>query len=839
MIGLANTIMIIASLLVLVSLLQPVARRFGLPNAVVLAGVGVLIGLTAGYLVRSGQATQLDAMAELVLGVPITSSGFIYIFLPILLFQAALDIDIRRMLDDAAPIFALAVVAVVVSTAVIGFTLSWVSGVSLVACLLVGAIVATTDPAAVVAIFRDLGAPSRLTRLVEGESLLNDATAIVLYTVLLRMLLTGDDPTLPGALGMFFGSLIGGAAIGFVGGRLATAALPYMRGSQAAALTLSLAVPYLLFVIAEFYLEVSGVVAVVVAGLAVGAVARNRLSPESWSFLSSIWEQFAFLAGSLVFILAAIVVPHLLFGAGAFDIVLVGVVVVGALVARAVVLFGLFPLLTSFKLADYVNARMRLVILWGGLRGAVTLALAMSITENAGIAPEVQRFVAIIATGFVLFSLLVGGTTLRPLIRFLRIDRLSPLDQALRAQVLSLSFDSVRESVEQTAGRYGVEPKSVDEALKPYKRHIQDVTGGDSVFESIQDKDRLKIGLIALVNRERELVAEHAAGGAISFRIMELLMANAERMADQTHTDGRLGYMRTAQERLDYSLPFRGAHMLHRRLRIDAPLERFVAARFEILMVTRIVLRELDDYAQGKLNRVLGVRIAALLGELLAQRATAVGTALDALRLQYPEYARTIEQRFLGQLALRLESAEYDALRDEALIGPELYGTLKYELDAIRKALEDRPRLDLGLHTADLVDTLPLFEALPESDRRKIQALLKPRLAVPGEKLISKGERGTSAYFISSGAVEVTSDGGTFRLGRGDFFGEMALIMHQRRQADVVALGYCRLLVLDARAFRRLADSNPAIAAHIDAVAHERSRMNAAPGDATAAGNSA
>ncbi len=826
MIGLADTIMIIAGLLVIVSILQPLARRFGLPNAVVLAGVGVLIGVAATYLVQTGRAAGLDAMAELVLGVPITSAGFIYIFLPILLFQAAIDVDVRRMVDDAAPILALAVVAVLVATGVIGLSLWWASGVSLVACLLVGAIVATTDPAAVVAIFRDIGAPSRLTRLVEGESLLNDATAIVLYTVLLSMLVTGAEPSPRDAVSMFFVSLVGGAAVGFVGARLATAVLPYMRGSQAAELTLSLAIPYLLFVVAERYLEVSGVVAVVVAGLVVGAVARNRLSPASWDFLSSIWEQFAFLAGSLVFILAAIVVPHLLVGSSVIDIFLVGVVVVAALVARAIVLFGILPILTMIGLGNHISGAYRLVILWGGLRGAVTLALAMSITENVLIDSDVQRFVAIVATGFVLFSLLVGGTTLRPLIRLMQIDRLSPLDQALRAQILSLSLNAVRETVEEAAERYGIDRAQAGDALRPYRRHIHDVTGGDTALEEIPDRDRITIGLVALVNRERELIASHGSGRAISLSIMERLLASTERMTDATRTDGRLGYIRTAQERLAFGRNFRTAHLLQRRLGIDGPLERHVAGRFEMVMVTRIVLEELERYTRDKLARMLGVRVVDLLSEIVSQRRSANASALDALRLQYPEYAQAIEQRFLGQLAVRLESAEYATLREEALIGPELYGDLKKELNAVRMAMEHRPRLDLGLNTEALVDKFPMFSTLGKEERRKIRALLRPRLAVPGEKLIGKGERGTSAYFISSGAVEVSTPHEPVRLGRGDFFGEMALIMQQRRQADVVSLGYCQLLVLDEAAFRRLLDTNPEIRARIDAVAHERQRMN-------------
>ena len=154
------------------------------------------------------------------LGIPYADVA-IAAFLPALLFQAALTIDVRRMMEDAAPILLLAVVAVFVATAVIGLALWPLAGVPLVVCLMLGSIVATTDPAAVIAIFRDIGAPARLVRLVEGESLLNDAAAISIFTILLSQL-TGQHPmSFAAATLTFVSSFAGGLA-----GALCVAAIP-------------------------------------------------------------------------------------------------------------------------------------------------------------------------------------------------------------------------------------------------------------------------------------------------------------------------------------------------------------------------------------------------------------------------------------------------------------------------------------------------------------------------------------------------------------------------------------------------------------------------------------
>ena len=140
----------------------------------------------------------------------------------------------------------------------------------------------------------------------------------------------------------------------------------------------------------------------------------------------------AFWAHSLVFLLASILVPKLLIDLQAHDIVLVATLVVAAFVARLAVLFGLIPLLSLARLTKPISTAYKLAIAWGGLRGALTLVLALSVTENPAVPPSVQRFVAVLATGLVFFTLLVNGTTLRLLIRALGLDRLSPADQVLR-----------------------------------------------------------------------------------------------------------------------------------------------------------------------------------------------------------------------------------------------------------------------------------------------------------------------------------------------------------------------------------------------------------------------
>ena len=827
MLSLANVLFTIAGLLVLVGVLQPFAARLNVPSTVLLALVGILIGVAAGFLLRTTLTDAFNNVAELILDFPISSTEFLYIFLPILLFEAALMIDVRRVAEDAAAIFVLAVIAVLVTTAVVGFALAPLVSVPLAACLLFAAIIATTDPSAVVGIFRDIGAPGRLSRLVEGESLLNDATAIAIFTVLLEFIMTRQEVGLGGGLLIFVNSAVGGGLVGFAGGRILMWVMPLLRDSRLSEMTLTLALPYLVYILCELYTEFSGVVAVVAAGLVVSAMGRSRLSPENREFLHGVWAQLGFWASSLVFILASMLVPRLMIGIQPYDLLLIAVAALAAMAARGLVLFGLLPILSAVRLGQKVSHRYKIVILWGAMRGAVTLALALAVTENRSIDPEIQRFVAIMATGFVLTTLLINATTMGFLIRLLKLDQLSPLDEALRQQVLALSLANVRDGISGTAGEYQIGSGPIKDVQEPYEQRIAEAAGHNTFDSDIADRDRIKLGVIALANRERELITGHFRERSVSRRTLEQLLVDVEALIEGARAHGRVGYNRAVRRQLGFGALFRFAHLLHRRYGIDRPLALRLSDRFERILVLRMVIDELSRFIDHKMTLVLGPRIAELLREIAGQRHEAISKALEALRLQYPSYADDLERRFLLRSALRMEEREYQTMFDEGLIGQELYNDLRRDVSARSNRALRRPRLDLGLNTAELVQQVPMFAELSAEQLDRIAALLRPRVAVPGEVLVRRGERGAVMFFLSSGAAEVDLNDHKIRLGRGDFFGEMALLDPSRRRgADVIALSYCQLLILRDDDLRTLFATQPGIREKIWKVAHDRQEMN-------------
>ncbi len=832
--SIAMTLLIVAGLLVMVSLLQPLANRLGVPHSVLLAGLGIALGGASAF---SAHAIGMGPVGEVIgsLGLlDISAQAFLHIFLPILLFETALTIDVRRMMDDLAPILLMAIVAVVVCTGMVGLALWQASGMALAVCLLLGAIVATTDPVAVVGIFRDVGAPQRLSMLVEGESLLNDAAAIAMFTVLAGLIITGRELDLAEAGWLFAKAFAGGALVGYGMAQLMLLISRPLRNLPLAETSVTLALAYLSYIVAEHYIGVSGVVAVVIAALVVGSAGRVVISPRTWEGLVNTWSQIGFWASSLVFILASMLVPRFLEDVSLYDAGLLAAVVLAAFVARAVVLWGLMPALSAAGLGQRVDHAYKLVILWGGLRGAVTLALALAVTESAALgtsqaAQEIKRFVAVLATGFVLFTLLVNATTLRLVMRLLRLDELSPVEAALRSRTISLALAAVAERIRTLAKDHRIAPDIAERIGQSYRDRLAEVSKEAAGEVPLTRVEQINLGLIALTNREAGLYRAHFADQMLSRRIVGTLLAKTGRLRDGAKTGGPDAYLRAARDSLHFRVSFRAAAALHRWFGIERPLARLVADRFETLMISRMAIETLIAFNRGTLGVLMGPAIRHALSEILGQRLANCNRSLEALRLQYPEYEHLLQERFLRQAALRIEEAEYRALLAESAISREIFDDLDRSLRTAGQELTVRPHLDLGLKTEDLVGRFPMFAGLGEDRIREIASRLTPRLAYPGERLISIGERGDSMYFISSGAVEVEVGESVIRLGRGDFFGELALLTGRRRNASVTAISYCQLLALSGRDFRSFVKVNPDLRARIREIASRRLRGESWP----------
>ncbi len=342
---------LVIGLLLIVSLVAIAVQRLRIPYTVAL--------VVAGLLLTAGQPLAVELTSDLILA----------LFVPPLIFEAAFHINGRALWRDLPGILVLAVPGVLLTMAIVAGVVAFGTGLPLPVALVFGALIAATDPVAVVALFRVLNAPRRLARLVEGESLLNDGTAIVIFNLMVAVALTGGFNPLVGLVD-FVRVAAGGTLIGLGLGWLVARIVAYVD-DYLVETTLTTVLAFGSYLMAE-QVHVSGVLAVVAAGLVSGNLGPAGMSPTTRIVLFNFWEYAAFLANSLVFLLIGLEVdvPRL---AAAWGPVLWAVAAV--LAARVAVIWGLGWLVD--RLGEPVPWRWQVVQAWGGLRGAISLALAL------------------------------------------------------------------------------------------------------------------------------------------------------------------------------------------------------------------------------------------------------------------------------------------------------------------------------------------------------------------------------------------------------------------------------------------------------------------------------
>ena len=386
---------IVVILLLVISLVAIAVTRLRIPYTVAL----VLVGLG----MSSQQSIAINLTPELILA----------LFVPPLVFQAAFHLTADELWRNLPSILMLAVPGVVVTTLVIGGIVALSGWQTLPIALIFGALISATDPVAVVALFRALRVPKRLAVLVEGESLLNDGTAIVIFNIVLAIALTGQFNPLQGIADFVRVSLVGtliGLMLGWVTSRLIARIDNYLIET-----TLTTVLAYGAYVSGE-WLGVSGVLAVVAAGLVCGNLGPKGMSPTTRIVLFNFWEYVAFIANSLVFLLIGLQVniPAL---ASAWAPILWSIVAV--LVSRVVVIYGLGWLISRL-FDEPVPVKWQHVLTWGGLRGAISFALVLSLPMELGDAQN--RLLRVMTFGVVLFTLLIQSTTMAKLLQWLRIE---------------------------------------------------------------------------------------------------------------------------------------------------------------------------------------------------------------------------------------------------------------------------------------------------------------------------------------------------------------------------------------------------------------------------------
>ena len=493
----------IVQILIVVLLVALGVRRVRLPYTVAL--------VVAGLLLAAQGSLHLDLTPGLILG----------LFVPPLIFEAAFHLQLKDLRAELTSIAAMAVPGVLISTGIVATVLVITGALPLPIALIFGALIAATDTVAVVATFRAVGAPKRLMTLVEGESLFNDGTAVVIFQIMLVLALEGTLNPVDGVID-FLRVSVGGLVIGGILGYAVAKVIEYID-DPLLEVTLTTILAYGSYLLAEEF-HVSGVLAVVLAGLVNGNIGPRGMRPTTKIVLYTVWEYIAFLANSFVFILIGLnveldelitfIVPSL-------------IAIVAVVGGRFFVVYGLAAMVRLLG-HKVIPQSYLLVMSWGGLRGAISLALVLSLPTTIG---NRQQLLAM-TFAVVLFTILVQAVSISGLLARLGLTQGS--QQSHEYERLKGQLWAIRSAARYLARLYR------DGAIVPtaYTTVQADLTGQekqleDQIEDLLTQQPQLRDQVIALarieaLRAERAALDELAREGLLSEKTLLELQAGLD-----------------------------------------------------------------------------------------------------------------------------------------------------------------------------------------------------------------------------------------------------------------------------------------------------------------------
>ncbi len=797
---LSEAILILMALLIIGVLASGLGRKLPVPYTVIL----VIIGIGLGELSRSWQPLAVIDDFKL------TPEMVLFVFLPTLIFESGLKLDSRQLIKDIAPVLMLAIPALMLSTTIIGVGIWWLFSIDLMTALLFGALISATDPVAVIALFQELGTPQRLTVLVEGESLLNDASAIVLFSILLGLALAGGTETfsLPTALLQFIEVFFGGIVVGVMLGFFVCSLMSRMRLSTGAIISLSMGMAYGAFILAEHYLHLSGVMAVVSSAIIFGIIGTPKLSQEKTTALGETWEFLVFAANTLLFILVGVSIDITILLSHT-DTILIAIILV--LIARACAIYTLVPMTVGIFNLPGISLSERHVMWWGGLKGGLAIAIVLSIPESlAG-----KDLLINLTLGVVLFTLLVNAPSIRLLISWLGINEMDPYEKA----EFKMGIEETRASTQRLLSQF-FEAKILSRAslhqVEQQSERILNATLPESSAEN-----RLKLVRLNLLGVESNVLNQlYHQGVILQYTFLDLrgeLRRKREHLISGTRTVSSIkGRKANIFLRMEDAILKRlrehdwaaGLLASYQNRRVSQHLIKDIASIF----MTQAALDETD-----KIDSISAQEIVRL-QQGYQKRLGIFIRRINETRINYPEFYKRYEQRLSLRTAIRGAIQDVDASLHHSIIGGKAYAGIRQMLLAALSSIPPitNPVQELDKH--QLIAMVPLFKGLPESLITKLSNRTKLITFLADDTVVEQGEHGNALYIIVHGLFavyhidETGNEQMIAQLGDGDFFGEIGLLEHSIRTATVRALQEGSVMRLDHKTIIGLSRSHNEIA---------------------------
>lgn len=416
------------------------AKRTNLPYTVLLVAVGLLLVPLATF-------KPFHFLETFTL----TPALLFYLFLPTLIFESAYNMSIRKVFENKWTITALSVISLLVSAFFIAFALSFIFTyllgveVPFMLWLLFGALISATDPVAVLALFKEYGAPRRLTLLFEGESLFNDGTAVAFFFVVLAIISTPiiTPSVVIGGTFVFLCMVVGGIIFGMAMGAVFSKLLEKASNNEFIAISLMIVSAHLTFIFTDLISEhlgelthglikLSPIISTTMAAMVIGNYGRFKVSPKADEFIEKFWGQFAFLANSLIFILIGLIFASIDIPLGLmFGPIIITVLVVAF--GRALSIYPIVGLLNAFKKEEHIPMSWQHLLAWGSLRGALAVTMVLLIPDSLSFPGweypfSPKEFILGLTIGCIYATLFFKATTIGTMMNRLRLNALTSLE---------------------------------------------------------------------------------------------------------------------------------------------------------------------------------------------------------------------------------------------------------------------------------------------------------------------------------------------------------------------------------------------------------------------------
>lgn len=447
----------------------------------------------------------------------LTPDILFYVFLPILIFESAYNMNYRQVLKNWKSISSLAIFGLLISAFVIGgamYVIFPLLGfeIPFLVCLLFWSLISATDPVAVLSIFKSIGAPRRLTLIFEWESLFNDGTSLALFLVILWIILSGEISlsTYLEGFGSFASMMIGGILFGSFTGVLFSKIIGKIKNNEMVEISLTMILAHVTFILSEiishhahigwFDIKISWVIATSIAGIIIWNYGRYKISPKVEAHMNQFWEFFAFLCNSLVFILMGLILSHINVNFSLFIVPILATIII-VIIARGLSVYIPIGIINFLKSEEHIPTSWQHLLSWGSLRWALALMMVLMVpgvwdkwyekvltfqqTVGWNFWFDVREFLIVITIGSIMFTLFIKATTIGYFMRKLGATKLHELEQFEQQEGKILSLLKMLSKLDNLHQKNYLTTSEVKNLKTKYEARLKQAT--DTLKKLIKD----------------------------------------------------------------------------------------------------------------------------------------------------------------------------------------------------------------------------------------------------------------------------------------------------------------------------------------------------------------